>query len=132
MRLITERPCAAPEWVAARERLRNVEEWAAWLPGLQTITACGASYWMTLADAQGVRIRVELQQEDQRVGLELVEGSVRSLSASLLWKDSTIRLVIHLDLHNPLPGVLARELEQVYPARVLSALLAKLAAPPSF
>jgi hypothetical protein len=87
---------------------------------------------MTLADAQGVRIRVELQQEDQRVGLELVEGSVRSLSASLLWKDSTIRLVIHLDLHNPLPGVLARELEQVYPARVLSALLAKLAAPPSF
>ena len=80
---------------------------------------------MTFADMQSTRLRVELKPGEHTFDVAMVEGSVRSLDARVQWQDDCIRLTIDLDLNSPMPGVLARELEVVYPARLLSALLAE-------
>lgn len=115
----------ASQWESVGHRLRDADRWVQWLPGLRSVTKVDASIWMTFSDAQASRFRVEFQHSEHAFKLQMVEGSVRSLEASLRWKADRLRLIIDLDLNSPLPGVLARELEEVYPARLLAALLSE-------
>ncbi len=125
MRLVGERPCTVSGWGAVRRRLQAIDDWVNWLPGLLSVARAGESVWMTFSDAQATRFCVELHNGEHSFGLQMVEGSVRSLNASLLWTDACVQLIVDLDLNRPLPGALARELEEVYPARLLSALFAE-------
>lgn len=125
MKLGCTRPCAEAQWGRVRQHLGNVEHWGTWLPGVSDVASHDGSTWLTFADVRQTRVRVQVDANEDDVRVHMVEGDIRSLDVSMFWSDGRVTLVIQLDLHSPLPGALARELETVYPARLLTALLAE-------
>lgn len=131
MRLSAQVPCTESTWATVQARLRDVDTWDDWFVGLDTAQRVGDSLRLVLVDARSAHLDVEVEHHESTVIIRMVEGTPRSLDATLVWSKGEVSLTIDVDLHTPLPGVLARELEGVYPARLLGALVAGAESPPS-